>query len=66
MNNMDFALIPLGKAPPGEDYNLVDGPSQAWMPRLAIYITLPIMISFMVLRLSTHFSLRTRLAWDDC
>jgi hypothetical protein len=66
MQDLDLTTIPLGEAPPGEEYNLVDGPSQAWMPRLSIYITVPIMVVLVILRLFTRFTSSAHLDWDDC
>lgn len=58
--------IPLESAPPGQVNNLVNGPSQAWIPRLAIYTTLPIAIGFLALRICARLRSQLSVGWDDC
>lgn len=47
----DLSLIPAGPAPPGETSNLIDPESHAWVARLCVYISLPIMIIVLALRM---------------
>lgn len=65
-SNFDPTKTPIAIAPQGYDNDLIDTPSQAWMPRLAIYTTLPVAVSFVLLRLCSCLRLRRRLALDDC
>lgn len=66
MDGYDLSKVPLGMAPPGQTVNLAEGPSQAWMPRLAIYTTLPVAFGFLVLRLFARLRMRIPLGMDDC
>jgi hypothetical protein len=61
----DLSLIPAGPAPPGETSNLIDPESHAWVARLCVYISLPIMIIVLALRMIARQ--RTK-QWgiDDC
>ncbi|KAJ0109377.1 hypothetical protein J7T55_000302 [Diaporthe amygdali] len=65
MDGYDLSKVPLGMAPPGQTVNLAEGPSQAWMPRLAIYTTLPVAFGFLVLRLFARLRMRIALGMDD-
>ncbi|KAI1385116.1 uncharacterized protein F4822DRAFT_383489 [Hypoxylon trugodes] len=49
-SNIDLSHIPLLPAPPGEVTNFVNPPSISWAGRLAIYLTLPIMVIAFILR----------------
>jgi hypothetical protein len=62
----DLSKVPCSPPPPGRQSNFIDPPSQAWQPRLAIYMTLPLTIIFVVLRVYTRFSLKHGLKMDDC
>lgn len=59
-------MVPLGMAPPGEIVNLTGGPSQAWMPRLAVYTTLPVAVISVLLRVYARLRMRVQLGLDDC
>lgn len=66
MEGYDPTELPLGVAPVGQVNNLVNAPSQAWIPRLAIYTTLPAAVSFIILRIYARLRSRIMLGWDDC
>lgn len=59
-------MIPLGMAPPGQTASLVGGPSHAWMPRLAIYTTLPVAVVSLLLRICARLRMKVQLGVDDC
>lgn len=65
MNSSDPSEIPFGIAPPGYNYNLNEGLSQAWIPRLAIYTTLPVALCFIFLRIYARLTLKHGLGLDD-
>lgn len=65
MSEYDPTKIPLSIAPPGQSNDVTGGPSQAWMPRLAIYTTLPVAVGFVSLRVYARLKLRILLGWDD-
>lgn len=70
LNNLppgtDLSKTPLSPPPPGQQSNFMDPPSQAWRPRLAIYMTLPPTIIFVVVRVHARLSLKHGLQIDDC
>jgi hypothetical protein len=66
MESFDPTRIPLGVSPDGQAPRFDDGPSQSWIPRLAIYTTLPLAIASVILRLYTRLRLGHGLGWDDC
>lgn len=66
MSGVDLCQIPVVSPPPGVVPNFVDPPSFAYLPRIFIYICLPIMIIFLVLRLYTRFFITRNPGWDDC
>lgn len=65
MSEYDPTKIPLSVAPPGQSNDVNGGPSQAWMPRLAIYTTLPVAVGFVSLRVYARLKLRIPFGWDD-
>lgn len=65
MSEYDPTKIPLSVAPPGQSNDVTGGPSQAWMPRIAIYTTLPIAVIFVSLRVFARLKLRIAFGWDD-
>lgn len=65
MSEYDPTKIPLSVAPPGQSNDVTGGPSQAWMPRLAIYTTLPVAVGFVLLRIYARLKLRIAFGWDD-
>ncbi|KZZ95346.1 integral membrane protein [Moelleriella libera RCEF 2490] len=65
MENFDPARIPLGTPPAGQQSNLIDAESRAWIPRLAIYTTLPVTICFVLMRLAVRIQRKHALGWDD-
>lgn len=66
MSGFDPSMIPLASAPPGQTNDLFNAPSRAWVPRLAIYSTLPVAVAFLVMRLYARLRSRMALGWDDC
>lgn len=66
MSGFDPSMIPLASAPPGQTSDLFNAPSRAWVPRLAIYSTLPVAVAFVVMRLYARLRSRMALGWDDC
>ena len=65
MTEYDPTKIPLAIAPPGQSNDVTGGPSQAWMPRLAIYTTLPVATAFVALRICARLRLKICFGWDD-
>lgn len=65
MSEYDPTKIPLSVAPPGQSNDVTGGPSQAWMPRLAIYTTLPVAVGFVLLRIYARLKFRIAFGWDD-
>lgn len=64
MSEYDPTKTPLSVAAPGQSNDVNGGPSQAWMPRLAIYTTLPVALSFVSLRVYARLKLRIPFGWD--
>ncbi|KAJ2996329.1 hypothetical protein NUW58_g1001 [Xylaria curta] len=60
----DLSAIPAGIPPPGVVPNFVDPPTQAELPKIFIYVTLPPMLAFLGLRIYTRIKY-TRLGLDD-
>ncbi|KID83815.1 hypothetical protein MGU_08900 [Metarhizium guizhouense ARSEF 977] len=65
MDGLDLTKVPLGVPPPGQQSNLVYAESQAWIPRLAIYTTLPVALCFIIMRVGTRIRMKQSLGWDD-
>lgn len=65
MSEYDPTEIPLAIAPPGQSNDVTGGPSQAWMPRIAIYTTLPVAVGFVAMRIYARLKLRIAFGWDD-
>ncbi|EFY94964.2 hypothetical protein MAA_09542 [Metarhizium robertsii ARSEF 23] len=65
MDGLDYTKVPLGVPPPGQQSNLLDAESQAWIPRLAIYTTLPVALCFIIMRIGTRIRMKHSLGWDD-
>ncbi|KAL2288819.1 hypothetical protein FJTKL_03473 [Diaporthe vaccinii] len=65
MSECDPTKIPLSVAPPGQSNDVTGGPSQAWMPRLAIYTTLPVAVGFVLSRIYARLKFRIAFGWDD-
>lgn len=63
--DMDPSEVPAAAPPPGQASNFVDPASKAPMVRLSIYVTLPIMLIFAILRV---YARRKKRLWgaDDC
>lgn len=66
MENFDPTRIPVGTPPAGQQSNLIDAESRSWIPRLAIYTTLPVTICFVLMRLAVRIQRKHALGWDDC
>lgn len=66
MSEYDLSMVPLGRAPPGQTVDLTGGPSRAWMPRLAVYTTLPVAVISLLLRVYARVRMRVQLGLDDC
>lgn len=64
-SSVDLSQIPLSQPPPGQTSNFVDPVSISWAGRLAIYLTLPIMVIAFVLRAYVRFNMR-QIGMDDC
>jgi hypothetical protein len=58
--------VPAGPAPAGQVTNLVDPASQAQVLAIGIYILLPLMMSFVVLRIYTRVFVTLTFGIDDC
>ncbi|KAI1284151.1 hypothetical protein F5Y07DRAFT_407642 [Xylaria sp. FL0933] len=61
---VDLSTIPAANPPPGVVPNFVNPPSQAELPKIFIYVTLPLMVVFLGLRIYTRIKY-TRLGLDD-
>lgn len=66
MDEFDPNTTPIGIPPPGYVSNFTGAASQAWMPRVAIYTTLPVMAILVLLRIYCCHRLRRRFGLDDC
>lgn len=66
MDGLDPAHVPLGVPPSGQLSNLINAQSRAWIPRLAVYTTLPVSLCFVIMRLFTRIRMRHIVGWDDC
>ncbi|KAI4859638.1 hypothetical protein F4820DRAFT_453692 [Hypoxylon rubiginosum] len=62
---IDLSLIPLGPAPPGVTPNLIDPPSVAWLSRLAVYVTLPLVGVSLIMRLYVRLRVSRKFGLDD-
>ncbi|KAI0544515.1 integral membrane protein [Xylaria curta] len=65
MAHSDPTRTPIAPPPPGQLSNFIDPPSQAWMPRIAIYTTLPLVVISLTLRICARVKLHCRLGWED-
>lgn len=66
MSGIDFSQIPSAAPPPGVIPNFIDPPSQADIPRIITYVTLPPMLLFLALRNYTRIFITGKLGLDDC
>lgn len=62
----DLSHIPAASPPPGVIPNFIDPPSQANMPRIFTYVTLPPMILFLALRIYARAVIMHKIGLDDC
>lgn len=60
----DLSQIPAAEPPPGIKFNFDNPESQAWMPRVAAYVTLPPMIIFLAMRIYARLR-SSRFGLDD-
>ncbi|KAF2972873.1 hypothetical protein GQX73_g783 [Xylaria multiplex] len=65
MSDFDPTTTPIAPPPPGQESNFINPLSQAWMPRVAIYTTLPVAVVFIIIRLYSRLHLRQKLQWED-
>ncbi|KAI0003479.1 hypothetical protein F4779DRAFT_97597 [Xylariaceae sp. FL0662B] len=63
--SVDLWQVPAGLPPSGLQSNLVDPPTQAPVLRTGIYVLLPLMISFFLIRIYTRTRLTHTLGIDD-
>ncbi|KAL2289558.1 hypothetical protein FJTKL_01820 [Diaporthe vaccinii] len=61
----NLSHIPAAAPPPGVIPNFVNPPSQANMPRIFTYVTLPLMILFLALRIYARAVIMHRIGLDD-
>lgn len=61
---LDLSQIPAVPPPPGVVPNFTDPPSQAHIPQIVVYVTLPLMVFFLSLRLYTRLK-NSKLGVDD-
>jgi len=61
-----LAQLPALQPPPGVVPNFVNPQSIAHQTRTAIYVTLPLMLLFLVLRLYTRLRILRAVGADDC
>ncbi|KAI1346318.1 integral membrane protein [Xylaria sp. FL0043] len=66
MSDTDLATTPVEPPPPGQTSNFLNPPSQAWMPRIAVYTTLPVTVAFVIVRLYSRLYMRQQLKSEDC
>lgn len=66
LTDVDYTQIPAGDPPDNVDPNFIDPPSRAWQPRLAVYITLPIAVLSIFLRVYTRIHRAHRFQAEDC
>ncbi|KAK7911803.1 hypothetical protein PG985_014284 [Apiospora marii] len=60
------SVVPNGAPPPGHESHFDEAaPSQAWIPLLAVYTTLPVAIALVLLRVYVRIRLRDGLASED-
>lgn len=64
--SIDWSQIAAGTPPDGQTSNFIDPPSQANIPRIATYVTLPPMLLFLALRLYTRLIITRKVGLDDC
>lgn len=66
MDGYDPTKVPVEMPPPGKIIDFSGGPTSAWMPRVAIYTTLPVALTFLALRAYTRLRARIPFGLDDC
>lgn len=66
MPPFDLSKIPAEPPPPGVKSNFVDPPSQAYIPRIFTYVTLPPMLLFIALRIYVRIFITHKFGLDDC
>ncbi|KAG6363982.1 hypothetical protein INS49_009085 [Diaporthe citri] len=64
-SSLDLWEIPAGPPPPGKVPNLIDPPSQAPILSIGIYVLLPLLVPFVVMRLYTRLRLTRAFGIDD-
>jgi hypothetical protein len=62
----DLSKIPSRMPPPGVTPNFVDPPTISTLPRIFIYVTLPPMVIFVILRFYTRITITRKVGIDDC
>ncbi|KAK5631974.1 hypothetical protein RRF57_007688 [Xylaria bambusicola] len=62
----DAWKTPARPPPPGVIPNFTNPPSLSWMGRVAVYITLPVMIVILALRVYTRTRIVKQFGIDDC
>lgn len=66
MSGSDLSQIPSAAPPPGVVPNFIDPPSQANVPRIFTYVTLPPMILFLAMRMYVRIFVTHTIGLDDC
>lgn len=66
MPDYDLSQIPAAPPPPGVIPNFIDPPSQANLPRIFTYVTLPPMILFLAMRMYVRIFVTRKIGLDDC
>lgn len=65
MDGLDLSKIPAAVPPPGIIPNFIDPPSLEEFPKIVTYITLPLMVFFLGLRIYARVRLAS-VGVDDC
>jgi len=65
MEGFDFSKIPLQPPPPGVVSNFVNPDSLSALPKVFIYVTLPPMVLFLVLRFYVRITISRKVGTDD-
>lgn len=66
MPDYNLSQIPAATPPPGVIPNFIDPPSQAHLPRIFTYVTLPPMVLFLAMRMYVRIFVTNKIGLDDC
>ncbi|KAI1762136.1 hypothetical protein GGR53DRAFT_532907 [Hypoxylon sp. FL1150] len=64
-SDIDYSQIPLGPPPPGGTSNFIDPPRNSWATKVSVYVTLPLIFIFILLRIYARVRVTRKFDLDD-